>query len=97
MSSLGKFVFGCALGAFYTFVAWRLWDWFAVPVGAPHVTYAHAYGLYALATSVLIWSFHADINQKDTDYTALALAKAMVSAIILFEGWLAHLVMGIGG
>jgi hypothetical protein len=35
-----------------TFVAWKLWLWFAVPLGAPALTFAAAFGLRLLLAAL---------------------------------------------
>lgn len=98
MSGIGKFVVGVLIGTFYVFVAWKLWWWFAIPLGAPNLNFLQAFGLYALAASVMLWSLNADISEKSQDKTMLlAFGKAIVAAILLGEGYLAHVLISILG
>ena len=90
MRALGKFVLGIALALYYVLVAWKLWEWFAVPLGAPHIPFAHAIGLYALAASVLIWSYYGDVDLSEENTWVLAFAKFLISNVLLLEGFIAH-------
>lgn len=67
--SLGVRAFAWAIIAAGTpLTAWmfvRLWQWFVVPLGAPKIGMAHAYGLYVLVfTASLFWpTTSADIDE----------------------------------
>lgn len=95
-SAIGKMVLGILIGTVYVFVAWKLWGWFAVPVGAPHLGFVAAFGLYALAASILLWGFNVPEGQTTEYGLVLGAAKAFVALILLFEGWVAHLMIGAG-
>lgn len=94
MKELGKIVFGIAVGCWYIFVAWKLWGWFAVPLGAPGLSYLQAFGLYTLAASVLIWSFYADPDEANDKGVIIAVAKCITCAVLLGEGWVIRWIMG---
>ena len=95
MAAIGKCVVGIIIGAYYSFVAWKLWLWFLPPLGFPSISYAQGFGLYALAASVMLWG--VTVNEEDADKSIIiGLAKALVASIILFEGWVAHIAIGLG-
>lgn len=91
MSAIGKIVTGIAIGVLYSFTFWKLWGWFAVPTGAPQLGFLHAWGLYTLASSVLLWSLNAD--QKSEDVMLRICAKGLISGLTLLEGWCVHSAM----
>lgn len=66
-----------------------LWGWFVVPLGAPAVGMAHAFGINALVT-VFVYDQHA-VRDKDG---LQSLAHSLVSVpIILLLAYFAHLMM----
>jgi hypothetical protein len=93
MKTIGMLTIGVVIGAWYSFVAWQLWAWFAMPLGAPALTFAHAFGLYVLAASVLLWGISPDVKMETEEAVTLVMGKANVAAIILLEGYVAHLFM----
>lgn len=85
----------------------RMWQWFVVPLGAPHIGMAHAYGLAVTAfTAVLFWpTTDADViansqpnrgaTQKETTtHLAYVLTKRIVLPLVtLGVGYVAHYLM----
>jgi hypothetical protein len=91
---IGAIALGVAAGCWYVYVAWTIWFWFAVPLGAPAIGYWHAFGLYSLATSVLIWCASGKGEADLSEVAAVMLGKAFLAAFILGEAWVALKLMG---
>jgi len=66
------------------------WKWFAVPLGAPAITIAHAIGLDVLVSSFVSRSSHEDIRGKFWEKLIEASANAIVLWLIAF---VAHMFM----
>jgi hypothetical protein len=69
-----------------------LWQWFAIPLGLPHVGYAHAYGIRTLS-----WMFHVVILPNENDgYTSAKRSRLRVGMAFfvplwsVLMGWIAH-------
>lgn len=72
----------------YAFVVATFWGWFVVPLGAPDIGLAHAYGLAILVGMV------AKRHTKDERSVLEAFAGAlMYCGLALLFGWIAHLLM----
>lgn len=61
------------------------WGWFAVPMGAPEITLAHAVGLDVLITALTVQSqnAHESYAEKCSRWT-------LAPAVLLALGWAAH-------
>lgn len=74
------------------FVAATLWGWFAVPLGAPGITFWHAAGLTALL-SVFLGSRGMPVPDKSQAGTLMLLSilySVFVPLFGLIAGWVAH-------
>jgi len=91
MKTLGSITFAILVGLLRAYALYQLWSWFVVPLGAPKIGMAHAYGLSlvgALSSSGIIY-------KKQTEEEELG-QKALMVAIPLFSlglGYIAHLFM----
>lgn len=78
----------------YAFVLRELWTWFVVPLGAPAVSMAHAYGLSLLARSS-VWT--GPETKKDDRENKSPLAQAVGAVIFPLVAWgfgaIAHALM----
>lgn len=81
-------VVGSLLNAF-TF--WALWGWFLVPIGAPPITYAHAYGIGLLATWL---GMIASLVPKEREKIGVTIvAKTITNGLLLAAGAIVHAAM----
>lgn len=74
------------------FVAATLWGWFAVPLGAPSISFWHAAGLGALL-SVFLGSRGMPVPDKSDAGTMLLMSflySLFVPLLGLAFGWVAH-------
>lgn len=81
----GSLLIGVFLLAFL-FNAWvltHLWQWYAVPLSLPAITFAHAIGLILLA-ELLVGSS----NSENTPLQKWLLIKVLTATIILVTGYL---------
>lgn len=76
------------------YVATRLWTWFAVPLGAPHLTVARAMGL-SLIVGMYRYSGSTSDAEKDVESKTGGqiiggwLGKAaLIPALVLLFGWI---------
>lgn len=60
------------------YVALRLWQWFAMPLGAPAIGYAHAAGI-TISVKWLIM----DVRIKRADTTELAPRDACIAGLVV--------------
>lgn len=73
------------------FVIVHCWGWFAVPMGAPEITMAHAVGLDVLVTVITVQpqNIHESFSAKIFRWSSWP-------AILLLFGWLAQAAMTAG-
>ena len=79
----------------YGYVLWRLWAWFAVPLGVPGLAYPHAVGLLLIAQ--MLRAPGQVYYVKDDDRTLMNKAiipmftqLVLFPALVLFLGWVIH-------
>lgn len=81
-----------AIGIFWGgYVTAHLWAWFAVPLGAPAITWVHAVGLGLLV--VALAGPKNDLSTGDTDLEKImsGLIISLVGpAVLLLSGYIAH-------
>lgn len=92
ISILGIVLFAIIMFPALMLDAWVLtvlWEWFAVPVGLPQITYATAMGL------ILLMSFltHQYIPKEKNDWQPLVFLYVN-PFVFLFFGWLVKLFIG---
>ncbi len=100
LSALAIILFACLPLSFIwcAYVTTVLWDWFAVPLGAPHIGVFHAYGL-ALLAAVMVRGYGSKRKPERSASETLKDAlhafwcAVFAPAFILLFGWLAHLGM----
>lgn len=66
-----------------------LWRWYLVPLGAPHMTFAGAFGI----TIVSLLMLARPGGSKDRNHYLEWLSSLMVPAILLLIGWAATLIL----
>lgn len=88
-----------AAAPFWSWVAVKLWTWFLIPLGAPAIGMAHAYGissLVALFTSGIIAGIAriktVDETEKERDVNRVVMAW-MAPLLCLGFGYVAHALM----
>ncbi len=77
------------LGHAYAVVA--LWRWFVVPLGAPSIGMAHAYGLTVLFAALR--PNRSPSPKEGQTVVSLAIEGLATCAVVYGAGYLAHLVM----
>ena len=76
---------------FCAYVGKTLWWWFVVPLGAPAIGMAQAYGIDIL---VSFWMMRLPRNEADDENMAGRTIKKMGAvALCLLGGWIAHKLM----
>lgn len=95
MKSIIQLVAGTLSGMWYAFVAYKVYWWFAVPLGAPHIGYIVAWGLYNMVSALLLWGIivPSELMPKHSDKYDLSfalVAKAVTAGGILLESWILH-------
>ena len=79
------------LALIHAVVVRTLWSWFAVPLGAPDIGYAHAYGL-ALLISLL--TYQPDSADGGNSALTVTIAALVRSAVTLAFAWVAFQLTG---
>lgn len=87
---MGKLIVGLAVGLvaalLYAFTLYTYWGWFVLPLGAPPIGYAHAYGLSLLVRAA---TFRAELSVKDDDHDGwTTIVIVVVTSTILNGTWL---------
>ena len=76
---------------FCAYVGKSLWWWFVVPLGAPAIGMAQAYGIDVL---VSLWTMRLPPTE-DAENIGLRTVKKMGGvALMLLAGWICHKLMG---
>lgn len=73
---------------------WLLWGWFAVPLGAPSITFLQAVGLDLLIGLVFLCALMPTIKTEflTSDPTVWMLSKSVPILITVGIGWIVHLI-----
>ena len=86
------FVLMIPSGIWSSFVALRLWTWFAVPVGAPALSLVRMMGLGII---VGMYKYYPDVDPKAAEsktggeiFGTFLVKATLLPAIALFFGWL---------
>jgi hypothetical protein len=83
--------FGIALQGF---VLKMLWGWFIVPLGAPSISWAHAWDLAIIVSMTAKTAMPPDKDKFILERGGIAIIVAVVSPLFaLFAGYLASLLM----
>lgn len=77
----------------FAFTTKVLWNWFAVPMGAPHISLWIAAGIALLARTILMTQANTtELQMSATKRLTYAWSYAIfVPAFALFLGWIYHL------
>jgi hypothetical protein len=75
---------------FYAFSLQILWGWFVVPLGAPPIGYAHAWGLSILAS---LFMYNANAARNDDSLWHVLAMSLLMNVGLLACGALAHYLM----
>ena len=84
-----------ASGAWYAFVASKLYAWFIVPLGAPLLNWWYIWGLLLMIELIVMPYTYKHTNDKDDTAKKAAkffikiIATSLAAAIILLIGWIA--------
>lgn len=90
MSGLIGFALALVLTFFSSLVVQLWWQWFVVPLGAPSITYWHAFGLSSVFTMISV-TCTRDLNApKGDDFNALLVFKLIVWAMVAGAGLVVH-------
>jgi hypothetical protein len=63
------------------------WNWFILPLGAPHITLAHALGI-SIILNYLLDNISREGRYKDKDKIEIAFGLILEPLFILFLGWI---------
>lgn len=78
------------LGIWWGYAIHILWAWFAVPLGAPAIGVAHAYGLSVLFGLFLnIRGLKIGEQKDDSQWSASVTVSVLMPALALLFGWIA--------
>lgn len=72
------------------FVLAALWEWFVVPLGAPHLTPTHAIGISALVAYLTI---DLSVKREKLSSGVIAFTGSFVSVFVLAFGYIVHRIM----
>lgn len=75
-------------GAWIAFVVHKLYGWYAVPLGAPQVSWAETWGLILLLGAVVYTSWWPKVQEGWRASLSLMFARATSYALMLLFGWL---------
>jgi len=90
-TALGALALVPLLALFRAWVALKMWVWFAIPLGAPAIGMAHAYGLCLLIGIVGISATYHGEDKRET--ATKLLAPFMTIAMFWLFGAITHAVM----
>jgi hypothetical protein len=83
-----------ALSAWASFVTYKLYGWFVVPLGAPVLNWWHVWGLLILFGLVTYKSDGTELQERPTPRTSRAIGfiitRVLVITAALLFGWLFH-------
>jgi hypothetical protein len=85
-----------AINVFWSgYVASTLWEWFAVPLGVPPITFWHAAGLGALLSVFLGARGLPQVDKSEAGATLLLgfVYSVFIPLLSLAAGWIAHVNM----
>lgn len=89
--SWGQLVIAFLTVPWWGYVMSKHWNWFLVPLGAPHITLWHAFGLAMTLTFATYRPLYlAKVSQFGVESTTQTWAEVLAPALSLFFGWLLH-------
>lgn len=99
MVALAVFVTGLILGCWNAYTLLLMYDWFAVPLGAPVLAYWHFYGLRMLVWMTAWTPTHANdeafsASDKLSRHAGLVVGVAFAHSLCLLFAWLIHTFAG---